>query len=158
MATTADLRKAAAKVFTPFMISHGFTHADGCCYYKVVGDGVVQSVIVVPIKGTHGRVWVTCTVPELFGYNFQSGEKIQERHISIDSGGMLGEEGVEAGPSLFPAIGYAEQREAFLEALPVWIEKWAFPFFAEVNSRQKLWADMELRGKSEYYRKAVIGV
>lgn len=157
MASSSDLRKAASHVFTPFMISKGFSQADGCCYYRIVGDGVIQSVIVVPVKGTHGRVWVTCTVPELLQGNYVSGEKLRSRNIGIDSGGMLGVDGIEDGPDLFPPIDTAERREEFMAELPKWIDMWAMPFFERTGSRTSLWKEMESHGGNEYYRKAVLG-
>lgn len=157
MANSSDLRRSASAGLTPFMVKHGFTQIDGCCYYRIVGDGVLQSVIVVPVKGTHGRVWVTCTVPELLGHGYTPGGNIRSKNIGIDSGGMLGKEGVEEGDSLFPEIDSLEKREEFMAELPALIEKWAIPYFEKLSSRESLWREMEIHGKNEFHRKAVLG-
>lgn len=157
MANSTDLRKTASAIFTPFMTSKGFTHGDGCFYYRTVGDGVIQSVIVVPVKGTHGRIWVTCTVAELLQGGYVSGEKIKSKNVGIDSGGMLCVDGIEDGPDLFPQIDSPERREAFFRELPKWIDMWALPFFDRINTRSALWMEMEIHGGNDFYRKAVLG-
>jgi hypothetical protein len=155
MATQAQLGKAAKAVLTPFMESNGFKKGRDAFYYRITEDGVIQILDVATVRGTHGRVWVTCTVPELLKVQRLNGE-IRPGDCSILCGGMLGEDGIESGPDFFPSIADEQLRNRFMSSLPPYIERDVFPFFKRLSTRHALWEELAANGEPEAMRDLVI--
>lgn len=140
MAAMGELKKSARIVLGDYMNSRGLREGSRCSYFRITEDGVIHLITIVPIiSGKQARVWVTCTVPELVE-NFDI-KRFPKDGVAIYVGGYMSDLGIgrDFGKAMIDSV---ESRERFLASLPEYFDKWAFPFFDRIKTRQNFWNEM----------------
>lgn len=154
MTSIRDLKREAQSSLSPLMEANGFRPGNRCSYYRVVGDGVYQAVIIeLYAGGTGARVFLSCTVPELYE-DFEE-NKFPPRDISFLVGGRLSAIASEyVGNDYSSDISTDVGLKKFFLCLPPLFHKWVFPFFESIKTRRQFWEalDEETRNRTEYAR------
>jgi hypothetical protein len=122
-------------------------------FYRVSEGGIYQIVTIsAAVGGRYPRVWVSCIVPEMYGTDAEP--LVEADSLSVPCGGQLGEAGLN---SQFYDGRLEPESEAvvFLKALPEFLEKYAFPFFDSVRTREQLWESMEALTRENYSAKGM---
>lgn len=139
MATLASLKKAMEKHLSDYLASHEMLIARKTCRaYRVTSDGVYQVVsIAILSSGKNARVFVTCTVPEVF--DDQNERVFIEGPLIMYTGGSLSERGLGVGDFLDPDVSSDAACQTFFKMLPEYLDRFADPLFWAIQTRRDFW-------------------
>lgn len=143
MATLASLRRAMEKNLSGYLASHQMMIAKKTCRaYRVTRGGVYQIIsIAVLSSGNNARVFVTCTVPEVF--DDPNEKSFLEGPLVMYTGGSLSEMGLGLGDFLDPDVSTEMACQAFFEMLPEYLCRFADPLFNAIQTRRDFWSALD---------------